>query len=166
VRAQCTGAPPIEALTVVERKERRAVLAFGHWLGGTRDELRTRFGQPVSARGSSARYFNAEPVDSAFEWRYTPFTVSVVKNGVSGGELASHVTVTGSIPNAPASIQVGVVDTAGVRRLLGAGSGFSFRGDTLSICVPLTGDGDAEEDVRLDFIAGRLIRATWGFYVG
>ena len=164
--AQCGDALPIEALSDAERAERKAVLAFGHWLGGTRTELLSRFGQPVGIRGDSTSFFNATPVDSSFEWRYSAFSVSLIKNGESAGELASHVALTGRMANAPASLQLEHVDTALVRRLLGPTATPSIHGDTLRLCVTLTGAEDAEEEVRLVFIAGRLVRALWAFYMG
>jgi hypothetical protein len=142
------------------------VLAFGHWLGGDRAQLRARFGAPEHAQGDATAYFNAAPIDSAFEWRYSAFSVSLVKNGESGGELASHVVLFAQSAAAPASLQLQHSDTTLARRLLGVDATPMAHGDTLDVCVPLTGAEDAEEEVRLRFIQGRLVRAVWSFYTG
>jgi hypothetical protein len=165
VDAQCADAPTLASLSAAERAERKAVLAFGHWLGGTRSELQARFGAPIHARGDSTRYFNAAPIDSAFEWHYHAFAVSLVRNG-DGGELASHVALLAPMAGAPVSVRLQHADTALARRLLGSGGTPVIRGDTLEVCVPLTGVDDAEEEVHLRFIRGHLVRALWSFYTG
>jgi hypothetical protein len=164
--AQCVAAKRGIPSSAAERAEAAAVLGFGQRLAGTRDELLRRHGTPLSARMDTTQWFGGGVVDTAYEWRYATFAVSGYRSGEGAAEMAAALSVFGRMEESPVSVRVGLADTATVSRFLGPAPLVPTRGDTAERCYRLSRDGDADEELSLLFVRGKLVRATWGFYTG
>lgn len=161
--AQC-DTPGVRAATEARhRAARSALLDAGARFAVSRDSLFRRFGLPLMTRTALSHDPGAAGADSVTRVTYPSFAVQYVKPFGAENEVVYLAEVSGSDEPVTDRVVLGMTHASAVA-LLGRESQRETRGDTLSICLLISGESEAEEYAVLEFVREVLVRVRWLFY--